>query len=179
VSIDDNPYAPPASDKTEMSFLGVEYQKPEREVFVLADRATRWCAVFVDNLVLVVAAIPLSVVFVMLEDDGSDPTVTMIVVLLIGLFILLFFAVAQTYWLKRRGQTLGKMAFGIRIVNDRGRVPSLVSSALLRFLAPQLLSMIPIFGLFFVLADTLMIFRADRRCLHDLMAGTRVVKVRP
>jgi uncharacterized RDD family membrane protein YckC len=39
--------------------------------------------------------------------------------------------------------------------------------------------MIPIFGLFFVLADTLMIFRADRRCLHDLMAGTRVVKVRP
>jgi len=39
-----------------------------------------------------------------------------------------------------------------------------------------LISAIPVVGSFFVLIDTLLVFRADRRCVHDLIAGTKVVK---
>jgi uncharacterized RDD family membrane protein YckC len=38
-----------------------------------------------------------------------------------------------------------------------------------------LVSLIPAGG-FIVLIDALLIFKKDRRCLHDIVAGTRVVK---
>ena len=40
----------------------------------------------------------------------------------------------------------------------------------------QVVSMIPLVGVLLVWVDILMIFRRDRRCAHDLVAGTRVVK---
>jgi hypothetical protein len=38
------------------------------------------------------------------------------------------------------------------------------------------LRLVPILGAIFWITDSLFIFRADRRCLHDLMAGTKVVR---
>ena len=46
-----------------------------------------------------------------------------------------------------------------------------------RMLPVSIASAIPIIGSFLVLIDTLMIFRSDRRCLHDLIAHTQVLKV--
>jgi uncharacterized RDD family membrane protein YckC len=34
-------------------------------------------------------------------------------------------------------------------------------------------------GAFYSIADVLFIFGKDRRCLHDLLAGTRVVQGQP
>ncbi|MBI4635025.1 MAG: RDD family protein [Candidatus Rokubacteria bacterium] len=68
------------------------------------------------------------------------------------------------------GQTIGKMAAGIRVVTARGEPPTL-GAALLRFFA------------FFLSLATLMMgyamagLRADKRALHDLIAGTRVERV--
>ena len=42
-----------------------------------------------------------------------------------------------------------------------------------------LLERIPLLGIRIELVDVLFIFRNDRRCLHDLLADTRVVRVRP
>jgi uncharacterized RDD family membrane protein YckC len=65
------------------------------------------------------------------------------------------------------GQTIGKLLVGVRVVGLDGEPPP-VGASVLRFFA-YAVSMLP-FGLGFVVAA----LRADKRALHDLLAGTRV-----
>ena len=51
-----------------------------------------------------------------------------------------------------------------------------VRAFLLRGTLPFLLEQISVLGLIFWIVDSCFIFRADQRCLHDLVAGTKVVK---
>ena len=82
------------------------------------------------------------------------------------------------YLLAKRGQTIGKVIVGTRIVDVAdGRVPKLVRSLGVRYGTIWLVSLIPFVGGLLSLLDALVIFRRDRRCLHDLSAGTKVVKV--
>lgn len=87
-------------------------------------------------------------------------------------------AVVQMVLLTIRGQTLGKLMVGIRIVRfqDEGRA-GFVKAVVLRSLVPGLIGGIPYIGIPFTLVDALFIFRADRRCLHDHIADTKVVEV--
>ena len=74
--------------------------------------------------------------------------------------------------LTKDGQTLGKHVLGIRIVKrDTGENGGFVRNVLLRFIFNRLLGIIPLYGL----VDILFIFRGDRRCIHDMIAGTQVV----
>ena len=41
---------------------------------------------------------------------------------------------------------------------------------------PKVMGAVPYLGMIFHLVDSLFIFREDRRCLHDRIAGTRVVR---
>ena len=68
------------------------------------------------------------------------------------------------------GQTFGKMAFGVRVVDRAGR-PVTASVALVRALG-YLVSVLP-----FGLGVVWMFFDAERRALHDRLAGTRVLRV--
>jgi len=68
------------------------------------------------------------------------------------------------------GQTLGKMAAGIRVVTAEGARPLGLAQAALRTLAWLLLA-VPL-GLGLLTAA----FAADRRGLHDRFAGTRVIR---
>ncbi|MBC8008820.1 MAG: RDD family protein [Burkholderiales bacterium] len=83
--------------------------------------------------------------------------------------------VIQTWLLTTRGQTLGKKWLRIRIVRTDGRAADFVQVFLLRSMALQLVALIPVVGVLISVADPLLIFRADRRCLHDLLAGTTVI----
>ncbi|MCY1389879.1 hypothetical protein D9M71_46890 [compost metagenome] len=56
-------------------------------------------------------------------------------------------------------------------------MPELGNLLLKRYLVWWLLAYVPVIGVLLVMVDYLFIFRADRRCLHDLMAGTRVVQL--
>jgi uncharacterized RDD family membrane protein YckC len=95
-----------------------------------------------------------------------------------GLGFLSFVAV-HGYLLRASGQTVGKKLTGIRIVGPNGEVPALANVIFLRYFPVWLVSLFPSFvGSFLVLIDVLFMFRSDRRCMHDLFAGTRVVKVR-
>ena len=47
----------------------------------------------------------------------------------------------------------------------------------MRGFVPGVLGAIPYIGWAFTMVDICFIFRDDHRCVHDLMAGTRVVKV--
>jgi uncharacterized RDD family membrane protein YckC len=79
-------------------------------------------------------------------------------------------------WLHRYGQTVGKRAARIRIVRSSGERASLGRIFALRYLPVTVLTMIPALGLLIALVDCLLIFRDSRKCLHDQLADTMVVK---
>jgi uncharacterized RDD family membrane protein YckC len=96
----------------------------------------------------------------------DDPTVAG----LVGVFTLLFTAVYTSVLHAVTGQTVGKLAVGVRVVSaDGGPLP--VGAALLRWLA-YAVSAAPL-GFGFVMAG----LRRDKRALHDLIAGSRVEHV--
>lgn len=88
------------------------------------------------------------------------------------------FALIQGYPLHANGQTWGKKVVSIRIVDLQGNKPSLVDLLGKRYLPTHAIANIPCLGTIYVLVDSLMIFRQDQRCLHDLIAGTRVVRAK-
>lgn len=87
----------------------------------------------------------------------------------------------QVILLSTRGQTIGKIMLNIRVVRLDGARAGFGRAWFLREFVPSLLGFIPIIGplllspVFFI-ADCCFIFRDDRRCIHDLLANTRVVK---
>jgi uncharacterized RDD family membrane protein YckC len=86
-------------------------------------------------------------------------------------------AVVQMVLLSLRGQTLGKVLMAVRIADqDDGRNPGFVRAVLLRQILPGVIVALPCLGKVFWLADCLCIFGEERRCLHDVIAGTKVVK---
>lgn len=90
----------------------------------------------------------------------------------------------QAILLAVRGQNLGKLMLGIQVVRaDTGEPAGALRAALLRFLIPVsiilgLNYLALVLGYVFLLIDFCFIFREDGRCLHDLMAGTKVVRRR-
>lgn len=74
----------------------------------------------------------------------------------------------QTLFNGRFGATLGKMALGMRILRlDGGAIG--YGLAFRRWICEQASSLL------FFIGYLLVLFRADRRALHDLLAGTQVV----
>jgi uncharacterized RDD family membrane protein YckC len=86
-------------------------------------------------------------------------------------------AVLQGLLVATRSQSVGKILLGLRIVRapDGGKA-NFARAFLIRSGVPTMIEYIPFIGLLFWIVDTCFIFRADRRCLHDLMAGTKVIK---
>ena len=79
----------------------------------------------------------------------------------------------QMWSLSEKGQTIGKQAMGLRIVNSTdGGNPGFVKSVVLRDWVSKVLT---VTGLGQVL-NIAPIFWNPRRCLHDYLAGTLVVK---
>jgi len=96
----------------------------------------------------------------------------------ITLFIMwqISFLVVNSYLLVKHGQTIGKKFAQTRIVRvSDGTIPPLSTIFGLRFFPISLASQIPIAGHILMLADCLFIFRGDKRCIHDWIAGTKVV----
>ena len=61
----------------------------------------------------------------------------------------------------------------IRIVtHDREANGGFVTNVLLRTVLNWIIALVP----FYALVDVLFIFRNDQRCIHDLIAGTKVIK---
>jgi uncharacterized RDD family membrane protein YckC len=86
----------------------------------------------------------------------------------------------QIHLLVQRGQSVGKKAVGIRIVDhNSGQIPHWGRLVFVRQGVPGLVSAIPYVGWLLVLIDILFITRNDRRCLHDHLAGTIVCTGHP
>jgi uncharacterized RDD family membrane protein YckC len=87
----------------------------------------------------------------------------------------LLFLLLNGYLLAIRGQTIGKVLLKIRITRPSGEAVSIVRLAL-RYGVGYAASLIAVVIWIYSLLDCLMIFRKSRRCLHDEIADTIVVK---
>jgi len=94
----------------------------------------------------------------------------------IGVFQSLFLLI-NGQLLYKNGQTMGKKFMNLKIVEINNKPLEIQASYGLRYLVPSLLPLIPVFGYVLSLVDFLLIFAKDRRCIHDHLAGTKVVKV--
>jgi uncharacterized RDD family membrane protein YckC len=86
-----------------------------------------------------------------------------------GLWIAIWFCYFVVGW-GLLGATPGKWAFGLRITDYRQRCPIGPSRALLRLAAYCVSSLTLEWG------HLMIVIRNDRRALHDVLAGTRVVR---
>jgi uncharacterized RDD family membrane protein YckC len=159
-----NPYAPPAVE------LEHGWEAPESG-FRNARLRQRWAGAVLDQLLFLGSGIPAAVVALSL--DGSSKIYATAAVALVTV---LPFAVVQFYLIAKTGQSLGKKICKTRIVRLDGSPPGFVYGVVIRAWAIWAASAIPGIGSFIGLADAVLVFRADRRCLHDHLAGTRVIQ---
>ena len=157
------------------------YQAPEAAVAEiaqaddLAGRGARLGAAIIDSLIMVVIWAPVMFFtgYFRRAAEGSLGVGTMVGYAIAGFIV---FVLVQSYPLANRGQTWGKRMLAIRIATLDGGQPTLGTLLLRRYLPIQAISSIPLLGGLLSIANVLFIFRADRRCVHDLIAGTKVVR---
>lgn len=139
----------------------------------LAGRGRRLAATVIDLLLVVITGFALLLVTGALEDAEDYAS---------SYFYLRIPALGVAAWLLlngaplwRRGQSIGKLILGIRIVRLDGDLPGpLVHLGRAFFFLLLYASATPLGVL--ALIDHVLILRADRRCLHDLLLRTEVVR---
>lgn len=156
----------------------------------LADRGLRLGAFVIDYILSVLATLPgfliLGPTFISIfvtAASGQQPDFSALQAgsLMSGLLVLalgsLILLVIQVVMLSTRGQTIGKRMLGIRVVRyPDGSPAGFLHAWLLRNFIPFLIQLVPWIGFAFWIVDACFIFTQERRCLHDLIAGTKVVK---
>jgi uncharacterized RDD family membrane protein YckC len=163
-----NPYAPPKTVVADPEDLQLGPN-------TLAGRGQRFGAAVLDALIAVIWSIPLTRYFNLLGYTWNHPA-PLPTTLLVGVLSFAMFCLVNGYLLSKSGQTIGKKLVGIRIATLDGGLPELWKILVLRYGTLQVVELIPLVGPLFGIIDVLFIFRSDRRCLHDLIAGTKVVR---
>ncbi|UPT72731.1 MAG: RDD family protein [Elusimicrobiota bacterium] len=130
----------------------------------LATRKQRLGAALADGIIV---AIPYAI-----GSLEAAPAPLRLVAVIASLGLLVY----QLRLVSKTGQTIGKRWVGIRIVLKEGLVNGgFVTNVVKRGLVNGLLCLIPVY----FLVDCAFIFRDDRRCLHDMIAGTCVIVAEP
>jgi len=147
--------------------------------FELAGRLERLAAVLIDALTGIILGGAALALYGDLEPVLKGQPLTTQQSLLVAVWSWGGFLAINSYLLFKRGQTIGKYFLGVRIVDLQGRIAPLWRVILLRYLPASVVAQFGVLGNLAVTLDDLLIFRKSRRCLHDIIAGTRVIKVRP
>ena len=167
-----NPYAPPGAPVQDVT----DSEGPGE----LAERSSRFGAFLLDALILFIVELPAIIgVFGHLKPGMSQ--IDMLKAFNSGGLpytgvLFLVWAVITFMLVRRNGQTIGKRAVGIKVVRSDGSKASVARIFWLRNVVNAVPSLIPIVKYFYSLVDYLMIFGEGRRCLHDRIADTIVVK---
>ena len=155
-----NPYAAPSAAVADVA--------PEGD-FELADRGSRLGAAIVDGLL----ALPVFGLAVMARMSGNTMSPGIALIIMVYCLVLL---VVDLVLLHRNAQTIGKKVLGIKIARKDGSQATLGRIFWLRGVVNALPSFIPFIGYFYGLIDVLFIFGEPRRCIHDYIADTVVIK---
>ena len=166
--MDNEIYSPPKSDLNENS----ETELP------LASRWARLGGSLIDTVILFIALFPVVKLTGYWAEltSGEISVSTSFAMLIIGLVV---YFLLNGYLLMKRGQTIGKVLVKTRVVSVKDeQILPISRYILLRYLPIAFASQIPFIGQFLGLIDSLFIFRSDKRCVHDLIAGSKVVVAR-
>jgi len=167
---DDNPFAP---SNAAASAGGDVWAQAEDLELLKADRFQRWVGAIVDGLLPLVIAVPLMVVgYSALDVSQLSSDELEGVFYLVYFFAMLPVSILNWVLIVQRGQSLGKMAVGTRIVTEGGAPVDFVKGVVVR-------NWVLAFGSAFCgllgFIDAVMIFGDKKQCLHDMLAKTIVV----
>jgi uncharacterized RDD family membrane protein YckC len=140
----------------------------------LATLTQRLTAALIDG-------VPMAVLF-LLAQSGQPAEDSVTAPMVASFILMLALAGYNLYLLATRGQTIGKKLQRIRIVALEGdHHPGLFRVFWLRSFLNVLIGSIPLLDPIpiYSIIDILCIFGKDRRCIHDYLAGTRVVQGDP
>jgi uncharacterized RDD family membrane protein YckC len=163
-----NPFAPPLSEVAEPAPTGPAGAP------VLAERGVRLAALALDTALLMLGLLLVSWLTRWDPFGHSEAFWQFDLVPVLwsqGAFLLL-----NAYLLIAQGQTIGKRVLGLRIVRPDGARAAAWRVLGLRYLAFAPLGLSPGLSLLGLVVDGLFIFRGSRRCLHDELADTVVVR---
>lgn len=163
---DSNPYSAPAAAVADIAPAGTQE---------LAGRGMRLLAVIIDTIILMVILIPMMVASGYFTGMMSGARPALGTQLMWGAFSIVLFVLVQGYPLSQSAQTWGKKLLKMKIVHLDGSQPSLGVLLGKRYVPVQVAGQVPFIGWLLSLVDVLFIFGQERRCIHDLIAGTRVV----
>lgn len=172
-----NPYAAPAAVVEDAGAYCADDLEARK-----ASRGKRLGAAVLDGFTGLIWLLPMFWGVAMRGRVGSGlkPGAGMTGLIALGFVLLAGVMIINGVLLYRRGQTIGKRVFDIAILRTDGTRAALTRVVFLRALPIKMVLRLPFFSLLFWplwLVDALMIFRDDRRCLHDLIADTIVVDV--
>jgi uncharacterized RDD family membrane protein YckC len=176
----DIPRPPPPVPRPPNSMEKVTFDTDRElpESFILASPGSRLAAQILDGLIYLFLMIPIFMGLALYSEKKEQDTAMAIRLVSMGVLLTVVLFIVQGVFLCSQGQTLGKKMMSVRIVNhDNSGNPGFGRAFLLRYFANTLLIMIPWLGWIYSMVDVLFIFRGDRRCIHDLMAMTKVVQV--
>ena len=158
----ENPYLPPDAALAELPTGGAEH----------ASRGVRLAATLLDGVF-----VGLAVFIGMMPAMLAGPSQAAAEWSMVGMLLVFVGVVTvNAILVARNGQTLGKYLLKIRVVRADGSNAGLTRIFFARYLPVTVLGAVPLLGIIVSLADALMIFRDNRRCLHDEIADTIVVR---
>ncbi|MFK7913151.1 MAG: RDD family protein [Pseudomonadales bacterium] len=144
----------------------------------LAGRGRRLAATAIDAVLVPALSLFLIMVAGVVEDaEAYTNNMWMLWVLLLAI---LSYLLLNGLTLYRSGQTLGKKALGIAMVRagEQGHEPPSIWKLIFirAWFFPLLFAVVVPWIMLIPLLDQLPIFGKRRRCLHDVLAGTEVVR---
>src|ERR1700691_2729574 len=172
-----NNYAPPKSVVADVATDTAGIEK--------ASRGSRLAAVILDGLIISIPLAPSY--FAAFQAAMHGPRFSLLsfwaavaatgTMFYLGAIIDIALLVLTGVFVYRNGQTIGKKLLGIKVVRSDGSRAGLARIFWLRYLVAQyLFPIIPMVGMLYALVDVLMIFGEAKRCCHDYIADTIVVR---
>ncbi|HRK08246.1 MAG TPA: RDD family protein [Pseudobdellovibrionaceae bacterium] len=133
----------------------------------------RWLATIVDGVIVNLVSFPLGFAMgfasvTVFKDNATMDTLMNVLSQVIGIAVTVAYV---GYFTSRKGATLGKLAFGMRVYKEGTTQHLSFGKAVVREFAKIASYLTLLIG--FIMAGV----RKDKRALHDLLAGTRVVRV--
>jgi len=173
-----NNYAPPQSVVADISSSDAPFEK--------ATRLSRLGAVLLDGLIF---AIPLGPSYmaafrgiVQTHPAGYNYLTVWSAMagagmpFYVGVAIDLVLIAITTLLVYRNAQTIGKKIVGIKVARTDGSRATLARIFFLRYLISTVIMYVRIIGSLYALVDACMIFGEQRRCVHDYIADTIVIR---
>jgi uncharacterized RDD family membrane protein YckC len=172
-----NQYAPPRSDVTDVAPVDAPGS-------VLASRSSRLAAVVIDSLIFTLPLAP--AYFTALGAAFRSGHTTLLgvwaalfasgMLFYVGSLIDIALWVVVAVLVHRNAQSIGKKLCGIKVARTDGSRATLGRIFWLRNALNSAMRFVPVIGPLYGLIDVLMIFGEQRRCCHDHIADTIVVR---